>query len=60
MLVALAAAAMASGNLIQEGNLRLAFNGRIAPKKLPRKVAAPVTMQVSGAIRTADGGGRRN
>ena len=47
---------MASGELIQEGNLRLAFNGRIAPKKLPRKVAAPVTMQVSGAIRTADGG----
>jgi hypothetical protein len=56
VLVALAAAAMASGNLIQEGNLRLAFNGRIAPKKLPRKVAVPVTMQVSGAIRTADGG----
>ena len=55
-LATLAAAAAASGDLIQQGNLRIAFNGRIAPKKLPRKVAAPVMVQVSGAIRTADGG----
>jgi hypothetical protein len=55
-LVTLAGATTASGGLIQEGNLRLAFNGRITPKKLPRRVPAPVTVQVSGAIRTADGG----
>jgi len=55
-LVALAGASVASGELIQEGNLRLAFNGRIVPKRLPRRVPAPVTMQFSGAIRTADGG----
>jgi hypothetical protein len=48
-------AATASGELTQEGNLRLAFNGSIAPKKLPRKLAAPVRMEVSGSIRTADG-----
>lgn len=53
--VIVGAAATASGELNQQGNLRLAFNGRIAPKKLPRTVPAPVSMQFSGSIRTADG-----
>ena len=56
IVVVVGAAATASGELNQQGNLRLAFNGRIAPKKLPRKVPAPVSMQFSGSIRTADGG----
>jgi hypothetical protein len=50
-----ALAATANGELSQHGNLRLAFNGRITPKKLPRKVPAPVRVEVSGAIGTADG-----
>jgi hypothetical protein len=48
-------AATAGGEQTQQGNLRLAFNARITPKKLPRKVSAPVAMQFSGSIRTADG-----
>ena len=55
-IAALVGAGMASGELTQQGNLRLAFNGSISPNKLPRDTPAPVTMQVSGAIRTADGG----
>jgi hypothetical protein len=54
-IAALLGAAVASGELTQQGNLRLAFNGSIAPKKLPRMVPAPVRMQVSGSIRTANG-----
>jgi hypothetical protein len=52
---ALLCAGVASAELSQNGNLRLAFGGRIAPKKLPRTSVAPVTMRVSGAIGTADG-----
>jgi hypothetical protein len=54
--VAVGVATTASGELTQEGNLRLAFNSSIVPKKLPRMVPAPVRMEVSGSIRTADGG----
>ncbi len=55
VIVAVLGVGVASGELNQQGNLRLAFNGRIAPKRLPRRVPAPVSMQVSGSIRTADG-----
>jgi hypothetical protein len=54
-LVALLCAGLAGAELAQKGNLRLQFNGRIAPKKLPRNGSAPVTVRVSGAIGTADG-----
>ena len=54
-LVALLCAGLAGAELTQKGNLRLQFNGRIAPKKLPRTGSAPVTIRVSGAIGTADG-----
>jgi hypothetical protein len=56
VLVALLGAAIAGAELSQKGNLRLAFGGRIAPKKLPRTNVAPVTVRLSGAIGTADGG----
>jgi hypothetical protein len=55
-LCAAVLATSAGGELVQQGNLRLAFNGRIAPKKLPRRVPAPVRVEMSGAISTADGG----
>jgi hypothetical protein len=54
VLVALAAG-LAHGEITQQGNLRLAFNGRLAPKKLPRSTLAPIKIQVRGAISTADG-----
>ena len=54
-IVALLSASLASGEQTQSGNLRLAFSGRIAPKKLPRTNTAPVTVRISGAIGTADG-----
>ena len=54
-IAALACVGMASAELVQRGNLRLSFDGRLAPKKLPRQADAPVTMKLSGAIGTADG-----
>jgi hypothetical protein len=54
-IAALLGASLANGELTQRGNLRLAFSGKIAPKKLPRTGAAPVSVRVSGSIGTADG-----
>jgi hypothetical protein len=54
-IAALACAGLASAELTQRGNLRLSFNGKLAPKELPRDAAAPVTMRLRGAIGTADG-----
>jgi hypothetical protein len=54
-VAALLCAGLAGAELSQNGNLRLQFSGRIAPKKLPRTATAPVTVRVSGAIGTVDG-----
>lgn len=54
-IAALACAGLAAAELTQRGNLRLSFNGRLAPKSLPRDDVAPVTMRLSGSIGTADG-----
>jgi hypothetical protein len=51
----LVAAGMASAELTQKGNLRLAFDARFSPHSLPRERDAPVTVNLSGSIRTADG-----
>jgi hypothetical protein len=40
---------------VQEGNLRVAFDARLLPHALPREREVPVTVQLSGAIRTTDG-----
>ena len=48
-------AGLAQGEVTQEGNLRLKFDGQIKPKYLPRRTNAPVTIQVSGQIGTANG-----
>lgn len=40
---------------VQEGNLRVAFDARLLPHALPRERPAPVTVRLSGAIRTVDG-----
>jgi hypothetical protein len=39
---------------IQKDNVRLAFGGRVAPRKLPRVGSAPVVVSVSAGITTTD------
>jgi hypothetical protein len=53
-LLALLAAA-ASGETVKAGNLIVSIEGGISPKKLPKKTPAPITLKVSGSIKTADG-----
>lgn len=53
--LALAGTGIAHGELAQQGDLRLAFNGRFVPHALPRDRAAPVTVSLTGSVGTADG-----
>lgn len=41
--------------IVQKGNLRVQVSGRIAPKRLPRRGKAPVSISVGGRISTTDG-----
>jgi hypothetical protein len=50
----LALAALAQAEVSQEGNLRVSFEGKIAPHKLPRIGMAPVSVSLSGDIKTTD------
>jgi DNA-binding beta-propeller fold protein YncE len=43
-----------ASELTQEGSLRLAMSGRLAPKRLPRKGTAPIAVTVGGQISTTD------
>ena len=59
-VAALAALALSLGpgagaEIAQKGNLRVAFDGGISPRKLPRSGIAPVTVSMSGKITTTDG-----
>jgi hypothetical protein len=47
--------ALASAEVTQEGNLRVSFEGGIAPHKLPRQGTAPVQVTLTGDIKTTDG-----
>lgn len=40
--------------LVQKGNIRVKVSGRLSPKKLPRKGAAPISVSVGGDISTTD------
>jgi len=55
LVLALAAAGFARGELTQQGNIRLSFNGRFTPHALPRDRAAPVAVDLTGSVATADG-----
>ncbi len=55
LLCLLAGAALASAEVTQEGNLRVSFEGGIAPHKLPRQGTAPVAVTVTGDVKTTDG-----
>ncbi|HVD41473.1 MAG TPA: hypothetical protein VNC16_10805 [Solirubrobacterales bacterium] len=40
---------------VEAGNLEFTFDGGFAPKKLPKKKMAPITLSASGEIETKDG-----
>lgn len=44
----------ALGQTVRAGNLIVTIEGGITPKKLPRKTPAPITLSVSGSLKTAD------
>lgn len=54
-LTALLVTTVAQGELIQRGNLRVSFDGRLFPRALPRTHPAPVTVRLDGSVGTADG-----
>jgi hypothetical protein len=51
---ALAAAALAQGEVVREGALQGSFSGGISPQRLPRTELAPVIVQMGGKIATTD------
>lgn len=55
LLVCLPAGVAAARQFVQEGTLRVAFEAQLLPHALPRERNAPVTVHLSGAIRTTDG-----
>lgn len=58
-VVVLAALALAApwvpAERIQKGNLRASLQGGVSPLRLPRDRAAPVSLRLSGSLRTTDG-----
>lgn len=55
LAVVLLAAALASAEVSQKGNVRLSVSGSISPQKLPREKAAPISVAVGWSIATTDG-----
>jgi hypothetical protein len=47
-------AGLARAEIAQRGTLRLSVDGKLAPKRLPRKGAAPISVSVGGRISTTD------
>jgi hypothetical protein len=54
LIVSIAAAA-AHAELVQQGNLRVFFAGKLLPRALPREHAASVTVSLDGSVATVDG-----
>jgi hypothetical protein len=54
-LLALGAVSLASAETIQKGSLRVAFDGQITPKTLPRTGTAPVKVAVGTKISSTSG-----
>lgn len=48
-------AAPAKADLAQEGNLRVDFEAKVAPKALPREGTAPISVSLGGTVSTTDG-----
>jgi len=53
-IAALALASVAAASITQKGNLRVAVEGKLKPKKLPREGQAPISVTVGGEISTTD------
>jgi hypothetical protein len=51
----LAGAGVASGEIIQAGNIDLRVDARVKPRKLPKRKRAPVKLRMSSRIATRDG-----
>jgi hypothetical protein len=43
-----------SSEIAQKGNLRVTVKGKLAPRRLPRRGAAPIAVTVSGKVSTTD------
>jgi hypothetical protein len=56
-ILALAAlgATLAQADIVQKGNLRVAFDAQMSPHALPRDTDAPVSVSVGGRITTTNG-----
>ncbi len=54
LIALLGFASLAQAGLSQTGNLQVSFEGQIIPTTLPRKGPAPVSVQMSGSIKTTD------
>jgi hypothetical protein len=54
LITALLLSSLAGAVITQKGNIRVAVNGKMKPKKLPRKGAAPISVSVGGEISTTD------
>jgi hypothetical protein len=52
--LALLVGASATAQTVRLGNLIVTIEGQISPRKLPRKEPAPITLTVSGSLKTAD------
>jgi hypothetical protein len=54
-LLTVGLATAAKPTVVRAGNLVLRLNGGVTPKRLPRNELAPIKLQISGSISTADG-----
>jgi len=54
LTVLLLSCALASATITQKGNLRISVQGKLSPKKLPRKGSVPIAVSVGGEISTTD------
>jgi hypothetical protein len=55
LLLSVLLVALASAETVQRGNVRLAVNGALSPKRLPRSGTAPIAVNVGWQLQTTDG-----
>ena len=55
LVAAAAVASVASGDTVTAGNLTIEIEGGVSPQKLPKSTPAPITLTVSGSVKTNDG-----
>src|SRR5258708_6381902 len=55
LAVAAAIASVASGDTVTAGNLTIEIEGGVSPQKLSKTTPMPITLTVSGSVKTGDG-----